>query len=334
MACLYVMEYGTRIGLGQGTIDVVGKDDSKRMVPIATLESIVIFGNITMSGPCMKECLKRGINVTFLSNRGTYFGRLVSTSHGNPTRLQRQVYLHDDANFTLQFTKKILESKIHNQLIVLRRYGRRRDENLDAEIKQLLICKRSVLKATTIEMAMGYEGNAARYYFQALSKLIKPEFKFSGRNRRPPKDPFNSMISLGYTIIFYEIFAELENRNINPYIGFMHQLKDNHPALVSDLLEEWRAVLVDSTVLSLIQGNEIGIDEFEKDEETGGIIIKNSGVKKLVQKLEQKMRMNMNYLPYLDHPVSFRRAIWWQVMNLAKCIDKQSLDCYDPIRIR
>lgn len=334
MACLYVMEYGAKINLGQGTVDVIGKDESKRMLPIETLESIVIFGNIIMSNACMRECLRRGIQVSFLSKRGRYFGRLVSTSHGNPERLKNQIYLSDNLEFTLEFTKKILKSKIHNQKIVLKRYNRRVNKNLSEELRQLDISERKIMAADSIESAMGYEGNAARYYFQALSKLIKTEFQFSGRNRRPPKDAFNAMISLGYTIVFYEIFAELENRNINPYIGFMHKLKDNHPALVSDLLEEWRAVLVDATVLSLIQGNEIGIEEFQKNEENGGIIINNSGVKKLVYKLEKKMQSNMNYLSYLEHPVSFRRAIWWQVMNLSRCIDNQSLEYYEPIRLR
>lgn len=106
MSCLYVMEYGVKISLGQGTVDLIGRDDSKRMIPIETLESIVIFGNITMSSTCMRECLRRGINVTFLSKRGRYFGRLVSTSHGNSERLKNQIYLSDNIEFTLEFTKK------------------------------------------------------------------------------------------------------------------------------------------------------------------------------------------------------------------------------------
>ena len=142
------------------------------------------------------------------------------------------------------------------------------------------------------------------------------------------------MISLGYTIVFYEIYAELENQNINPYIGFTHTIQPNHPALVSDLLEEWRAVLVDSTVMSMVQGHEIGIDEFTRDEETGGVIISSSGVRKFIGKLEKKMAADMNYLSYLDRSVSFRRGIWWQTKTLAHCIDYEQLKDYLPLRIR
>lgn len=181
---------------------------------------------------------------------------------------------------------------------------------------------------------MGYEGNAAKYYFAGLSKLVEPEFKFTGRNRRPPRDPFNAMISLGYTIIFYEIYAELENQSIIPYVGFVHQLHEKHPTLVSDLLEEWRAVIVDATVMSMIQGHEIDISEFESDEETGGVFISDSGVRSFVRKLEKKMSSGMNYLSYLDNPVSFRRGIWWQTKMLSRCIDQGRLEDYTPLRIR
>jgi len=142
------------------------------------------------------------------------------------------------------------------------------------------------------------------------------------------------LLSLGYTIVFYEIYAELENQNINPYISFVHSLKERHPALVSDLLEEWRAVIVDSTVMNLVQRREIKIDMFSTDEETGAVIISNQGVRILVRKLEQKMGTKMNYLEYLDHPTSFRRGIWWQTRMLAHGIDSGNLNLYTPLKIR
>lgn len=331
---LYVTEQGAKITVGDGAFIVECKDGSRRMVPQETLESIMIMGNTSMTNSCMKECLTRGIKVTFLSKHGHYFGRLESTSHTNIARLKRQIYLSDNMEQCILFAKKIQKAKVHNQLVVLRRYQRNTFVDISNELKQVILCEGKIDYSDSIESVMGYEGIAAKNYFCALSKLIKPEFRFEGRNRRPPKDPFNSMLSLGYTIAFYEIFAELESRGINPYIGFIHKVKEQHPALASDLLEEWRAVLVDATVLSLIQGNEISMNQFERDEETGGILISDSGVKLLVRKLEQKMMSNMNYLSYTDSTVSFRRAIWWQVKKLAQCIDEEKLEAYEPLRIR
>lgn len=334
MSCLYVTEQGAKVNVGQGSFIVECKDGSRRMIPQETLESIMILGNTSMTTACMKECMQRGIKVTFLSSNGRYFGRLESTSHTNAMRLKNQVYLSDNFDFTLQFARLIQQAKVQNQLVLLKRYNRIQNIDLQEEYKQMQICRQKMAAVQTIEAIMGYEGIAARMYFQGISKLIEPDFKFQGRNRRPPKDAFNSMISLGYTILFYEIYAELESRSINPYIGFIHKIKEHHPALVSDLLEEWRAVIVDATVLSMIQGHEISIEEFQKDEETGAVLIAKSGIRKFIRKLEQKMMSNMNYLSYLEHPISFRRAIWWQVKNLAKCVDEQSVEYYQPLKIR
>lgn len=334
MSCLYVTEQGSKINSSEGKIIVECKNGMNRIVPRETLESIMIFGNVLMSIAAQKACLEQGIKVTFLSTKGRYFGRLESTSHFNAERLKKQVYLSDDEGKCLEFARKIQKAKIHNQLVVLKRYERNYYIDIMSEIDNIAICETKVSKSQDINALMGYEGMAAREYFQAISKLIKKEFSFNGRSRRPPKDAFNSMISFGYTIVFYEIYAELENRNLSPYIGFIHKIKEKHPTLVSDMLEEWRAVLVDSTVLSLIQGNEISITEFTTDEETGGVQLSNNAIKLFVKKLENKMRMEMNYLEYLNSPVSFRRGLWHQVKTLSSCVDSGDFGEYSPLRIR
>ncbi len=334
MSCLYITENGSKVAVKGGHFIVECQDGSERLVPKETLESIVIFGNVYLTVPCIKECLERGIAVSMFSTKGKYFGRIESTNHVNAKRLKQQVYLSDQEEMRVQFSKKIILNKIHNQRVLLTRYQRSTGKNIQENIQAIKIHENKISHCTNIEQIMGYEGSAARQYFAALSKMIKEDFKFSGRNKRPPRDAFNSMISLGYTILMYEIMGEIENRGITPYIGFMHKDIERHPTLASDLLEEWRAVIVDATVMSMIQGNEISINEFSKDEETGAVIISKNGVNLFIKKLEKKLQSNMNYLEYLEHPVSFRRAIWWQVSKIVKCIDNGNFDDYMPIRIR
>lgn len=334
MSCLYITENGSKVSVSGGHFTVECKNGSERLIPKETVESIIIFGNVYLTVPCIKECMMRGINVSMFSVKGRYFGRIESTGHVNARRLRQQVYLSDQQDKRLQFSKKIILNKIHNQRVLINRYARNVSVNVDEYVRALKIHEKKILQCENIKQIMGYEGNAAREYFKALSSIVKKEFHFCGRSKRPPKDPFNSMISLGYTILMYEIVGELENRGISPYIGFMHSDIERHPTLASDLLEEWRSVIVDATVMSLIQGNEIEIKEFQQDEETGAVIISNSGINILLKKLEKKMQSNMNYLEYLEHPISFRRAIWWQVSKIITCIEKQSFDDYEPIRIR
>ncbi len=334
MSCLYITENGSKVSTRGGHFIVECQDGSERLVPKETLESIVIFGNVYLTVPCIKECMERGISVSMFSTKGRYFVRIESTSHINAKRLKQQVYLSDKEEKRVQFSKKIIMNKIHNQRVLLSRYARSSEKDIDEYIRAMKIHEKKISQCDSIEQIMGYEGNAARQYFKALSEMVKDDFKFSGRNKRPPKDAFNSMISLGYTILMYEIMGEIENRGISPYIGFMHKDIERHPTLASDLLEEWRAVIVDATVMSLIQGNEIDISEFRKDEETGAVMISKQGVNIFIKKIEKKLQSNMNYLEYLEHPVSFRRAIWWQVAKIVNCIDKGTFDDYTPIRIR
>ena len=334
MSCLYITENGSKVAVKGGHFIVECQDGSERLVPKETLESIVIFGNVYLTVPCIKECLERGIAVSMFSTKGKYFGRIESTNHVNAKRLKQQVYLSDQEEMRVQFSKKIILNKIHNQRVLLTRYQRSTGKNIQENIQAIKIHENKISHCTNIEQTMAYEGNAPRQYYAPISKMIKEDFKFSGRNKRPPRDAFNSMISLGYTILMYEIMGEIENRGITPYIGFMHKDIERHPTLASDLLEEWRAVIVDATVMSMIQGNEISINEFSKDEETGAVIISKNGVNLFIKKLEKKLQSNMNYLEYLEHPVSFRRAIWWQVSKIVKCIDNGNFDDYMPIRIR
>ena len=334
MACLYITEQGSKITTSAGKIIIECRDGTKKSFPKETLESIMIFGNSSMTVPVKKFCLEKGIKVTFLSTKGKYFGRLASTSHFYAERLKKQVYLSDSNSDCLEFAKKIQAAKIHNQRIILKRYEKHSDKDIKEELDRISIYENEISQCKSVDEVLGYEGMAAREYFKALSKIIREEFAFDGRSRQPPLDALNSMISFGYTIVFYEIFAEVESRDLSPYIGFIHKIKRNHPTLVSDMLEEWRALLVDSTILSLIQGNEISIYEFSHDEETGAVYLSDNAIKICVRKIEEKMRKEMNYLEYLDSPVSFRRAIWWQIKSLAGCIDNGSFEKYYPLKIK
>ena len=188
--------------------------------------------------------------------------------------------------------------------------------------------------AQTTEQIMGYEGTAAKIYFRVLGELIDPDFAFNGRSRRPPMDPFNSMISLGYSIIMNEIYGKIEGKGLNAYFGILHKDREKHPTLASDLMEEWRAVLIDSTALSMLNGHELTTDNFYTEIEQPGVFLENTGFKKYIQKLETKFRTQNRYLSYIDYSVSFRAALDLQINQFVKAIETEDADEYSPIIIR
>lgn len=332
MSCLYVTEHGASVGIHQNQVEVRYQDGSLKSIPIEPLESIELFGRSQMTTQAIVEFLSRGIPVSFYAHGGKYFGRLVNTDVVNVSRQRLQFVMTEDEGFCLALAKRILEAKIHNQCVLLRRYARSSEENVGAEIVILSRTETRADRCESMEELIGCEGFAARQYFQGLGKLVKEEFHFEKRSKRPPKDEFNALISFGYSLLFHEIHAKAENRGLNAYLGFIHEDKEKHPALISDLVEEWRAVIVDAAAMSLINGNEIQKEHFRKTE--NGVYLDKEGSKIFINKMEQKMRREMRYLDYADYSVTFRRALDMQIMRLIKAMEKKDPELYHPVRTR
>ena len=149
----------------------------------------------------------------------------------------------------------------------------------------------------------------------------------------PPRDAFNSMLSLGYSILMNELYGEIKIKGLNAYFGFLHRDAEKHPTLASDMMEEWRAVLIDSTVMSMINGHEVYIDEFYSDDGEG-VYISKQALNKFIKKLENKFQICQKYLDYIDYPVSFRSAISFQMSSLVDAIIHEDVSMYSPIMIR
>lgn len=167
MSYLYVCEQGAVISVSENRFHVKYKDGMTKSVPAETLEVIEVFGKVQLTTQCMTECLKRGVNVLFYSTNGAYFGRLISTSHVNVERQRRQAELGQNETFMLEFSKKIIEAKIKNQIVILRRYARTRKENIERPIVEMQNMHRKVLNAQSAEQVMGYEGTAAKFIFKS-----------------------------------------------------------------------------------------------------------------------------------------------------------------------
>ena len=191
-----------------------------------------------------------------------------------------------------------------------------------------------VSAAKDTRQLMGYEGIAARLYFKELGSIVPEEFSFCRRSKRPPKDPYNALISFGYSIISNELYGKLESKGLNPYFGILHTDKEHHPSLVSDLMEEWRAILVDSVALAMLSRHELREEHFSKCEEDSGITISKDGVTRFIARLEEKMRTPNRYLNYIDHEVTFRKAMDIQIDALIRSMNEEDPMIYCPIKIR
>ena len=330
MSLLYVVDHGAVIGVDAGHITVKHQSGDVDTIPKNTVESNSIYSNAVITEACINHCLVNDIRVSFFASNGKYRGCLRSAQYENLNRLRNQFRLSEDKVLCLKFAKNIISAKINNQMVVAKRYCG--GSVCLKEFKLMKIAQRKISEADSVERITGLEGLASRMYFRILSSAIEDDFTFEYRARRPARDPFNCMLNIGYSLLTKEIYGVLESRSLNPYIGIVHKGKHGHPALASDLIEEWRAVIVDSAVLSLVQGHEISIDEFELD--NGRCQIKPSGMKKLISKLEQKMEDSSRYLAYYDRKMTYREAIWHQADIMSRVVDRQDPSIYKPVRIR
>lgn len=334
MSFLYIYERAAKVGVQDNCI-LVESDNLKRTLPIEGIENVIIFGDASLSSSCVRHFMERNINLTWLSSSGKFYGRLESTRSVNVNLQRSQFLCGEDEEFCLALAKKFVLAKVKNQITILRRYKRNRPDtsaqnSIDVITRILPLIEKSVNK----KELMGHEGIAARNYYQGLAQLVDTEFKFSGRSRQPPRDPFNSLLSFAYTLLMYDVYTAVVNKGLSPYASFLHSIRQGHPALCSDLMEEWRAVLADSLALYVTSKGIIKRNNFQEPDNEGGIYLDSKASKLYIAEYEKKIRSRANYLSYADYSVSFRRAVEMQCQRLAKAIEEKNPDIYQPVVIR
>ncbi|NLD18161.1 MAG: CRISPR-associated endonuclease Cas1 [Tissierellia bacterium] len=326
---IYITTQGSRLSLDEGRVNISQPEGMTRSIPKEQIESISIFGKVQITSDVINHCLSRGIPINYFSGRGKYFGRTYTTSHSDIYRLKQQIKLSENEDFALELSKNIVSAKVNNQITLLRRYEKTRN-NLTDIIKEMSIVSRKIKSANNLSELRGFEGYIARLYFGGISKCINPIFEFKGRNRQPPKDPFNSLISLGYTILLNEIVGNLEAVGLNPFCGFLHEDRERHPTLASDLIEEFRTPLVDSLALNLCN-NKLKEEDFYKEDEA--VFLEKETLKIYLEELENKMNISQNYRQD-DSPSTFRRTIGLQCRDLVRAIKEEDPSQYKPLWTR
>lgn len=335
MSNLYVYEQGAVLGYKENRLIITYSKDDFKSIPVENIDNIIIFGGIQVSTACIQQLLLKGIPLTWLSKNGSYFGRLESTSHINIDRQRMQFRKSDDEKFSLEISKKFIKGKFTNQRTILMRANKiLKNSDMSDIILKMSIYSKKIDEAKTIEELMGVEGFYAKMYYQGINYIIDKEYSFKQRTRRPPKDPFNAVLSFGYTLLHYEIFTMLVSKGLNPYAAFLHSDRHKHPALCSDLMEEWRPILVDSLAISLLNNGKLLKKNFTYNDENGGVYLDKEGCRKFIENFEKRLRQEVGYVEEVPYKMSFRRIIEYQVMQIIKCMEDNSPEKYKAILVR
>ncbi len=266
---LLVVTEGSRISTSNGRLRVAMAEGHSHEQPLAELGAVLLIGRQSITGPALTAALQARVPVHFATRGGRYLGLL---SDGGPGQAGHGLWLRQqrcfgDSATALSLARELIAARIYNQGEVLRQRARG-DARLQAPLAQLRAISRRVEQATGRSMLNGIEGLAARHYFGAIALLLPEELGFEGRRRRPPPDPFNALLSLGYTLLYQRVDSVVRSAGLLPWQGFYHEARGTHAALASDLMEPFRH-LVERQALSMIRRNELGRTDFVVEPDSG-----------------------------------------------------------------
>ena len=329
MASIYITENGTYLHKRGGKLLIDKEETTITEVPLELVENITVTNTTQISSSLITECLTKNIPVSWMSTSGKMYGSLLAPSFVDIFKQKQQFDLIEEKDFYFKLAQKIVSAKIHNQLVLLRRYNRNiKSEKVHELINYLANTQKNIKYTSDNNELLGYEGLASRTYFSALGMLINKPFQFTKRTKQPPRDPFNTMLSMGYSILFNEILSNIIAIGLHPYIGFFHQLAKGHPALVSDLIEEWRAVIVDALVISLIKRGSITENMFTLNKK--GCYFSPEGKKIFLNAYNKKINTENKYISG-EH--SYRDSLRIQCQNYAQAISNKNINIYTPIKL-
>ncbi len=254
MSALYLVKQGTMLRKEQGRFFVKLPDREEEEIPIREVEQILVFGNVQISNAAISACLDAKIPVIFLTQLGGYKGHLWSAELGSLEVEAAQWQKRQDLEFQLNMAQTILAGKLANSRQLLLRLNRkRRVENVSIAVERMEVDCEAVEKSENLDAMRGHEGVAAARYFSALGQLItNSAFSLTERSRRPPKDPVNSMLSFGYTLLYNNVLSLILAEGLNPYLGNLHRSDRKETHLAFDLMEEFRSPVVDTIVMKAI----------------------------------------------------------------------------------
>lgn len=309
------------------------KENIVTKLPLLDLENILYFGYPGVSPALLGACAEKKIGFCFLNQQGRLLARVAGQSRGNVLLRMAQYKLSDNPNDCLCIARNIIAAKISNARKTLARGMRDHHLCIDMEafgaaVKEMASYARLAYRANDLDELRGIEGSAAKVYFSCLGDLIlndKTHFFFKERNRRPPLDRFNALLSFGYTILAHEYAYALEAVGLDAYAGFLHRLRPGRESLALDMMEELRSIVVDRFALTIINKGILKHTDF-KVMEDGAVWLKDDAKKTFMTHWHERKKESLTH-PYLGEKIPWGMIPFAQAQLLARFI-RNDIDGY------
>ena len=289
MSVLYVKEQGSKIRrIGERII--VSKDKQVLLdLPIFKIENLAVVGNVQVTTQAIRFLMENGVDISFMSGSGRYIGSAGANSSKNIFLRYGQFKAYENDIQRLRIARTITKNKIENQIQMIRDH-RRKDPGYDwdSDIRIMKNALNELERKESINSIMGVEGICSQAYFGAFTHMLDCDIAFDGRNRRPPKDPVNAILSLGYTFLTREVSNVLDAESFETYLGFLHGIRYGRKSLALDIVEEFRQPVIDRFTLTLFNKRMLDETDFEIHNQKG-VVLQGKGFKKFCSEYEKWM---------------------------------------------
>ena len=332
---LFVTTQGAYLAKDGETVAVKVDQVVRLRIPIHTIEGVVCFGNVSVSPFLMGFCAKNNVGISFLTEYGKFLARVQGPVSGNVLLRRGQYRRADDMTFSAEMAKSVITGKIANCRTILQRALRDHPDKIDIQqverVSSHLYQQLEIMqKDAALDVLRGYEGNAAHAYFDVFNQLIvaqKEDFYFNERNRRPPLDNVNCLLSFIYTLMMHDVRSALECVGLDPAVGFLHRDRPGRPGLALDLMEEFRPFIADRLVLSLINLRKVQAKGFQKSD--SGAVTMTDETRKTVLVSYQERKQKEIFHPFIEEKITIGILFHVQALLLARFL-RGDLDGYPP----
>ncbi len=332
---LFVTTQGAWLNKEGEAVVVTVEKEVKLRVPIHTLGGIVCFGAVSCSQFLMNHCAENNVLISYLTENGRFLARVHGPVNGNVLLRREQYRRADDPKASTDIARSFVLAKIANSRTVLQRHIRNHSdkpgvEEMEKAVMELEKLINQAKKADNLDSLRGVEGMAGNCYFSVFGHLVtaqKEDFPFNGRNRRPPVDNVNALLSFIYTLLVHDCTGALESVGLDPQVGFLHRDRSGRPSLALDMMEEFRAFFADRLALSLINMKQIQGNDFEK-EESGAVKMKDDARKNLLVAY-QKRKQEESVHPFIEETGTLGVFFHLQAQLLARHL-RGDMDAYPP----
>ncbi len=335
---LYVTTEGAWLRKDGANIVMEVEGEIRARLPAHMLESVICIGRVLVSPPLLGYCVEQGICISYLSAYGKFLARVEGPVSGNVLLRREQYRRSDDPSGCSAIVRNLLIGKIHNQRVVLGRalrdHGDSLTETVHTEVEHAHQRLRRIgvrlLDESDTNVMRGLEGEAAQDYFGVFDHLIRVEdaaLHFTGRNRRPPRDAVNAVLSLLYAVLTHDCRAALETVGLDPAVGFLHRDRPGRPSLALDLMEEFRPLLADRLALSLINRKQLGGRDF-RYLDNGTVLLKDDARKAVLSAYQERKREELHHA-FVGEKMPIGLFPAFQAQLLARHL-RGDLDAYPP----